>query len=73
LIGRTLKDITPRRAELDRLEREEVKGMIRQDKGYQDLAGANLEEALAITKNIVQSIAILENETAQRQTLILQA
>lgn len=62
-LAEQLKDIACRRAELDQLEREAVEELIREDKDYQDLAGANLEETIVTPKNTVPSLMVSQNET----------
>lgn len=59
-----LKDVASRRAELDRLEREAVEEMIKEDKDYQDTAGANLKEAIAIPGESILNGLSSENDIA---------
>jgi hypothetical protein len=50
-----LQKIADQRAELDRLEHLAVEEMIREDKEYQTLAGANLDEAIQSSDTTIQS------------------
>ena len=55
-----LKEITGRRAELDKLEQQAIKDMLKEDKEYQDFAGENLERA--ISKSELQTVAVSDEE-----------
>jgi hypothetical protein len=58
-----LQRIADQRAELDRLEHLAVEEMIREDKDYQTLAGANLDEAIQSSDTIIQSAGPTEVES----------
>lgn len=58
-----MKSIASQRAELDRLEMQVVQEMLTEDKNYKDLAGANLEEAIAEPESVLHKTAVPENET----------
>lgn len=55
-----LKDIANRRAELDRLERQAIESMLKENKDYERLAGAALEDAMASLDNVAQSMTTSE-------------
>jgi hypothetical protein len=58
-----LQNIADQRAELDRLEHLAVEEMIREDKEYQTLAGANLDEAIHSLDTTIQSAGPTEGES----------
>lgn len=57
-----LKDIAYCRTELNRLEREAIEKMLKKNKDYQDLAEANLQKAMNVSKDLKQKEKTCENE-----------
>ena len=52
-LGDTLKKLAGRRAAIDRAEIAAVEDMIKQDKQYQELAGANLDQVIPAPETVV--------------------
>ncbi|KAK5011505.1 hypothetical protein LTR28_001222 [Elasticomyces elasticus] len=63
-LAEKLRKIAAQRAELNHLEHAAVEDMLKEDREYQTLAGANLEQAIISPETIVQSVATTENETS---------
>lgn len=61
------KEIAARRVELDCIERTALETMLREDKEYQALAGANLEQAIEAPETVVHSISISEHGTGSSE------
>jgi hypothetical protein len=59
-----LQEIDARRRELDSLECKAVEVMLREDKEYQVLASANLEQAISAPETIQHSASTSEHETS---------
>ena len=58
-----LKKIASQKAELERLEQTAISDMLKEDKEYQILAGANLDQAMESPVTALQSAAGTERET----------
>lgn len=63
-LAETFKKAAAQRAELEQLERIAVEDMLREDKEYQIVVGANLQQAIISPETIVQSVATTDDETA---------
>lgn len=63
-LKRKLQDIDAQRRELDRLECKLVEDMLREDKEYQTLASANLEQAIAAATTSQQTASTSEHDTS---------
>jgi hypothetical protein len=61
-LAEKLKRIAAQRAELDDLERTTIEDMLREEKDYQNLASANLEQVIISPETIIQSVAATERE-----------
>jgi len=64
ILTEKLQEIDVRRRELDSLERRAVEEMLREDKEYQTLASANLEQAISAPETIQHSASTSEHETS---------
>ena len=64
LLKKKLQDIDAQRRELDRLERKLVEDMLGEDKEYQTLASANLEQAIAAAMTCQQTASTSEHDTS---------
>lgn len=62
-LSKKLGDIAERRAELDKLEHLAVQEMLKEDKEYQKLAGANLDEVMREPVTSMHSTAATEADT----------
>ena len=58
-----MKKIAYEKAELERLEQMVISDMSKEDKGYQILAGAHLDQAIESPVTALQSISWTERET----------
>ena len=59
-----LQEIDARRRELDSLECKAVEDMLREDRDYQTLASANLEQAIGAPETIQHSGSTSEHDTS---------
>jgi len=64
LLKKKLQDIDVQRRELDRLECKLVEDMLGEDKEYQTLASANLEQAIAAAMTCQQTASTSEQDTS---------
>ena len=64
LLNEKLQEIDAQRRELDRLECKAVEDMLREDKEYQTLASANLEQAISAPETIQYSASTPEHYTS---------
>ena len=64
ILKEKLQEIDARRRELDSLEGKAVEEMLREDKEYQTLASANLEQAISVPETIQHSVSTSEHETS---------
>ncbi|PVH69905.1 hypothetical protein DL98DRAFT_438000 [Cadophora sp. DSE1049] len=64
MLKKKLQEIDTQRRELDRLECELVEDMLREDKEYQTIASANLEQAVAAATSIQQKVSTSEHDTS---------
>jgi len=62
--NKDLQEIDARSRELDSLECKAVEDMLREDKKYQTLASANLEQAISAPDTIQHSASTSEHETS---------
>ena len=64
MLTEKLQEIDSRKRELDNLERKAVKRMLREDKAYQTLTSANLEQALMALDTIQSSASASEHDSS---------
>ncbi|KAH7393723.1 hypothetical protein BKA64DRAFT_626071 [Cadophora sp. MPI-SDFR-AT-0126] len=64
MLKKKLQEIDAQRRELDRVECQLVEDMLREDKEYQTLASANLEQAVAAATTIQQKASTSEHDTS---------